>query len=146
MHEFRFLSTVMDYTASPGEEGASEHAIIPLHEPDTLLAVVRIDGGDGEPHGRHSPFMATRSSDGGQTWGTPYSIGAGSARPRLLLLENGALLLSGGRPGLGVWVDPTGGMSDDGSVWQPYSVPLLHNSFFGGDKASERLKWLAGMS
>ena len=54
-HAFEFVSTVVDYTQSPGEEGASEHAIVVLADERTLLAVVRIAGGDGRPHGRHRP-------------------------------------------------------------------------------------------
>ena len=102
-HRFEFVATVMEYATSPGEEGASEHATIALSESGALLAVVRIDGGDGEPHGRHLLYRATRSTDFGNAWSPPWSItGAGSARPRLLRLGNGALVLSGGRPGLGV--------------------------------------------
>ena len=91
----------MDYAASPGEEGASEHAIIALvrTRAPLLLAVVRIDGGGGEPHGRHLPYMAMRSTDFGRTRKNPeptlVNHGGRVGAAWLLRLDNGALLLSG---------------------------------------------------
>ena len=37
----------------------------------------------------------------------------GSARPKLMLFPGGPLLLSGGRPGLSLWVNPDA----DGELW-----------------------------
>ena len=63
---------------------------------------------DGDGHGYGCPdaggsipwhfYYQTYSRDWGRTWSQPRPIpGAGSVRPRLLLLESGALVLSGGR-------------------------------------------------
>ena len=123
--EFGFVSTAVSSEtihALGHEEGACENTVVLLRDRKTLLMVLRVDGGDGEPLGRHSPFMATHSNDG-RSWAAPWSIAAGSARPRLAVLSSGALLLSGGRPGLGLWVDASG-MGHD---WQAHSIPQLHN-------------------
>lgn len=107
------------------EEGPNEAALSLLRDNNTLLAVYRVDGGDGSPHHRHTPYMASNSTDGGKTWSTgelmpPQLL---SAKPQLLRLESGALLLSGGRPGLKLWANPNG----DGKAWETYDIPYWHN-------------------
>ena len=132
--EFRFLSTAVSSETVHDlgyEEGACENSVVLLGDQKTLLMVLRVDGGDGEPLGRHSNFLATQSTTDGRHWEALWPIPAGSARPRLAILESGALLLSGGRPGLGLWVDATG----RGRHWEAYSVPQLHNQ---GASSSER--------
>jgi hypothetical protein len=62
----------------------------------SLLSIVRMDAGDGKDH-PYLPYYETRSTDSGATWPKLTPIrGAGSARPRLLVLED-AVLLSGGQ-------------------------------------------------
>jgi hypothetical protein len=105
----------------------------------TLIAVVRFDGGDGPPHnGTERPFgpphymryHITRSRDFGRTWAplTPIA-NAGCARPRLLVLGH-QLLLSGGRfrvdantSDVLLWVSHDG----LGVSWEPYSISYQHN-------------------
>ena len=61
----------------------------------SLLSIVRMDAGDGRDH-PYLPYYETRSIDAGTTWSKLAPVrGAGSARPRLLVLD-GAVLLSGG--------------------------------------------------
>jgi hypothetical protein len=57
---------------------------------------MRMDAGDGRDH-PYLPYYESRSTDSGASWTkfTPVR-GAGSARPKLLVLD-GAVLLSGGR-------------------------------------------------
>ena len=77
-----------------------------------LLCVFRTDGGDGAHcpkcdsgcRGPCAPFHATRSSTEGHTWSQPellFTAGSrlpmGSVLPRLVQLEAGPLLLTGGR-------------------------------------------------
>jgi hypothetical protein len=45
-----------------------------------------------------APLYATRSQDGGATWSKPEVIAPSGVEPKLLLLENGTLVLSAGRP------------------------------------------------
>ena len=46
-----------------------------------------------------------------------------SATPKATVLGNGALLVSGGRPGVDLWVSADG----FGEEWQRYSLPTYHN-------------------
>jgi len=106
------------------EEGPSENDITVLRDGRTLLNVMRIDGGDGQPHNYHVPFLLARSTDLAHTWtvsqAPPTML---SARPELLTLANGVVLLSGGRPGLGLWVSSDG----DARSWKGYDIPSEHN-------------------
>jgi hypothetical protein len=45
-----------------------------------------------------------------------------SARPRAVVLGNGAIIVAGGRPALNFWVSV-----DDGGNWQTADIPTLHN-------------------
>ena len=106
------------------EEGPSENAIALLRDGKTLLNVMRIDGGDGQPHSYHVPYLLARSTDMAYTWTISQAPPALlSARPYLLTLPNGALVLSGGRPGLSLWVSADG----FGKDWQTYDIPTEHN-------------------
>ena len=95
-----------------------------------------------------------------RTWTTPRPIsGAGSVRPRLLRLQSGALILSGGRlckelaqsaptcvpadpnrgsgGGIFLWINADG-LADlngtrNGSEWTPYCVTAAHNELWTGD-------------
>ena len=48
-----------------------------------------------------------------------------SARPRALVLENGALIVAGGRPALNMWVSATG---DVEGPWETIDIPHVHNT------------------
>ena len=74
---------------------------------------MRVDGGDGFPHGRTKPFLSSTSTvrdkafimisfahfkrccrqDGGVSWSTPMALAPDmlSAQPRAVVLDNGAL-------------------------------------------------------
>ena len=54
-----------------------------------ILCIMRTGGG--------SPMVQSRSTDNGQTWSAPVSVGWPGVRPELRLLSNGALACSGGR-------------------------------------------------
>ena len=46
------------------------------------------------------------------------------------VLENGALLISGGRPGLNLWASPDG----FGKTWESYDIPTEHNKLIADPK------------
>jgi hypothetical protein len=98
-------------------EGAGENDLIQLKD-GSLLTVFRVNS--------CAPYWHSRSSDDGATWtkATPLAANVnGSARPKLLRLPNGQPLLSGGRPGLFLWLgDATG------TTWTPLNVAAIHNS------------------
>jgi hypothetical protein len=112
------------------EEGANENAVT-LTANGSLLAVMRVDGGDGDPNHLHRPFVQSLSHDGGLSWSPPRSLGPSvlSARPMLLRVPNGrtggaSLLLTGGRPRLMLWANWAG----DGAAWESINLAAAHNT------------------
>lgn len=149
------------------DAGASEHDISMLSDNRTLMMVMRTDG-DGKGYGCPAAagrqpwhfYYQTYSQDFGLTWSPPRPIpGAGSVRPRLLLLESGALVMSGGRMckaqaeqapaclptqqssggGVFLWVNADGmadlGGERNGSEWVAHCVTAAHNRLWKGDPA-----------
>jgi hypothetical protein len=121
----------------------------------SLLVVVRADSGDGTAgEGRRllQAYFTVRSDDSGSTWMKPERMTAtngvpvGSARPKLLLLRgkqasgkqaSGPLILSGGRPGLFLWVNAAA----DGKVWEAVNVAEAHNNALGNSSAVSSLRF-----
>jgi hypothetical protein len=99
---WKFLSVLADAHDYPESlEGPNEHDMALLADGTTLLAVVRLDGGDGGLKPPLQPFHylnyhQTISTDSGRSWSTLAPINAGCARPRLLLLGS-SIILAGGR-------------------------------------------------
>jgi hypothetical protein len=86
------------------EEGPNENDIVRLSD-DSLLVVIRKDGGDGVPHHYHVPYVFASSTDKGHTWSIREAPkGMLSARPRAVSLSGGATFIAGGRPGLDLWI------------------------------------------
>jgi hypothetical protein len=112
-------------TGLAAEEGANENALTLMSDGVGLLCVMRIDGGDGMPHGYHSPYAMAISRTAGASW-EPWQLMRSdirSARPKLLTLPAGPILLVGGRPGLHVWENPDG----RGLEWVSHDIPTEHN-------------------
>lgn len=120
-------------------EGPNENSISVAADGRTLVAVIRMDGGDGLRWGNHRTknYYRAESRDWGTSWSKPTEMrdntkkGIGCARPRLLSLgPDSPLLLSGGRlttegmAGIFVWVSSDG----FGRGWdQVYSLSYTHN-------------------
>ena len=127
---WRYIATLADAADYPqSEEGPNEHDVALLADGLTLLAVIRMDGGDGVG----SPYLnysSTLSSDFGATWSRLRPTNAGCARPRLMLLGK-TLLLSGGRHRSAntsdalLWANADDGR---GERWRPYSLSYHHNA------------------
>merc|ERR1711998_129612 len=78
--------------------GPDENDLAVLADNKTVLCVIRMDGDSGCSTNSYRYYAAIRSYDLGRTWGPAVPIkGAGCARPRLLKLSGGPLVLSGGR-------------------------------------------------
>lgn len=123
---WHYSSTVYSYDPSRiYQEGASENDLVLLKDNRTLWSVMRTDSCDGEPSHRTLPFLTSQSTDGGRSWTTATALPNDmlSATPKATVLGNGALLLSGGRPGVDLWVSADG----FGKSWQRYSLPTYHN-------------------
>jgi hypothetical protein len=72
------------------------------------------------------PYGAAWSSDEGKTWTEPaWTYFAWSVDPRMAVMQDGTVVLSGGRPGVLMWfnVDGTGGN------WQIVDLLGHHNAF-----------------
>ena len=130
-YAWNYSGTVLDASAVPeSEEGPNENDIVLLPDNVTLMAIIRLDAGDGKLSHRYTPYVRVTSSDGGFTWGSPVALsdGVGCARPRLLSFPGGPVLLSGGRTGprnrdVFLWVNVNG----DGLNWTTHSITYEHN-------------------
>lgn len=103
-YSWQFLSVVASHAQYPQfEEGPNENSLVALPNGD-LLSIIRIEGGDGLPHTRHRPLLQARSSDQGCSWvSSVMRSDIRSARPQLLELSGGVLLLLAIRPSFLLW-------------------------------------------
>ena len=99
-----YLSTV-SFDQSVGTEGYNEPVIVLLPN-GNLLCLMRT----GSP----APMYQSISSDGGYTWTTPVQVADSGVYPEAIVLQDGTLVVSSGRPGVYLMVDFTG----TGSAWQ----------------------------
>ncbi len=63
------------------------------------------------------PLLQTWSHDGGQTWTTPIALEEGSVAPDMVLMSNGVLACSYGRPGSNLMFS-----TDQGQTWIHHTV------------------------
>ncbi|CAK0777627.1 Sialidase domain-containing protein [Gammaproteobacteria bacterium] len=109
------LADGWDLPNSP--EGPSESATITGTD-GRLLCLYRVGSGAGRSYYR------SESTDDGYHWSSPRPVlCVGSVKPQLISLENGTLLLTGGRPGLTLWIS-----HDDGLVWRSFDLVAHHNA------------------
>ena len=115
---WRYRGTVAGAdVALEAQEGPNESATQLLDDGE-LLCVYRVGGG--------SDYHRSYSGDEGRTWSTPARMeGVRSVQPRLVRLGNGALVLTGGRPGLFLWVSADG----SGEEWDALNLGAHHNRF-----------------
>ncbi len=70
------------------------------------------------------PYGQTFSDDDGRTWSAPAAMkDAHSVQPSLALMKDGALVLTGGRPGIFAWINRAG----DGKDWLQVDLQSHHN-------------------
>ena len=115
---WHYRSTVAKGEAVQTPEGASESCMATL--PDgRLLCIYRI--GSGAKY----CYAKSYSIDAGKTWTESELMpDMGSVAPQLLMLDNGALILAGGRPGLHLWCSWDG----SGKVWEHWDLGAHHNA------------------
>lgn len=116
----------IDYTPAMSQgntiEGPCEPAIVQLPGlDDRVLSVFRV-----MPFTSH---WAALSEDHGQIWGTPFSTGTWAVSPNLLALNSGAVVLTSGRPGIGLWLTSFLGHkgTDAPPSWEFHNVAAAHN-------------------
>jgi len=111
--------------AFEGGDGPSEAALI-RQEDGRLLCVFRL--------GSTVRYGQCWSSDEGRTWTAPVPMdGPFSVQPSLARLGDGMLALSGGRPGIYLWLNPAG----DGRAWQPVDLMAHHTACHPGEPIQE---------
>jgi len=115
---WRFRSVVAGWQDTPGAgEGPCESNTCRLAD-GRLLCVYRVGSGRG------SAYYQNTSADEGLTWSKPEPMpDVFSVEPQLVRLENGLILLSGGRPGLFLWVCADG----EGKRWERVNLAAHHN-------------------
>lgn len=106
---WEYLSTVA-YRPFLGNEGYSELVLRRLPNSE-ILAIVRT-GGNGNPGWQDNPLMVSRSTDDGRTWSTVERTGVEGVWPDLLVLQDGTLACSTGRPGAFIMFS-----TDNGHTW-----------------------------
>ncbi len=100
-----------------GREGYCEPALVRLANGD-LFCALRTGG----------PLYTTRSTDDGATWSTPEVVADHGVDPALLLLSNGVLALSYGRPDVELILSPDGTGYTWGLPISIYRGPGCHYS------------------
>jgi hypothetical protein len=115
---WHYRSHVATWRSMPGSpEGPNESNTVRLAD-GRLMCVYRV-GWNRQQH-YHRSF----SADEGHTWTQPARFDdQWSVLPQVLLLDGGALVLTGGRPGLMMWVDEAG----QGDAWTPINLAEHHN-------------------
>ncbi|KPK84106.1 MAG: hypothetical protein AMJ81_06510 [Phycisphaerae bacterium SM23_33] len=98
-----------------GSEGPCESALCRLKD-GRIMCVFRMGG---------APYGQSYSSDDGRTWAKPTAMaGPHSVQPSLAVMADGTVVLSGGRPGLYLWLNTDGAGSD----WQQVDIRKHHNA------------------
>jgi len=96
--------------------GPSESNTVRLSD-GRLMCVYRVDSGQR--------YHKSYSADDGTAWSRPETVeNAWSVEPQLARLDNGTLLLSGGRQGLFVWACTDG----KGARWERLNLAEHHNA------------------
>jgi len=76
--------------------------------------------------GQSIPYGQSWSSDEGRTWTKPVRTNyAWSVDPRVAVMKDGTVVLSGGRPGVNLWFDADG----TGTDWRIIDLVEHHNAF-----------------
>ena len=113
---WRVRSVIADKSCNvPGREGPNESAMVRLQN-GRIMCVFRV--------GSNSEFGQTWSNDEGSTWTPAIPMpGVFSVYPNLVVMRDGAVALSGGRPGIYLWLNAEGA----GKSWQRLDLIAHHN-------------------
>jgi len=115
--QWKIRSVIADETCKlQGGEGPSESALCRLKD-GRLMCVFRMSAG--------VPYGQCWSQDDGKTWTAPVAMAqAHSVQPSLAVMKDGTVALSGGRPGIFVWINANG----TGNDWQVIDIQAHHNA------------------
>jgi hypothetical protein len=104
--------SVIAQSENVGKEGFCEPALVQLANGD-LFCAMRVGG----------PLHTTRSTDDGKTWSAPEIVADHGVDPALLLMRNGVLALSYGRPNVSLLLSSDGTGRSWGAPMQLYRGP-----------------------
>ncbi|MBN2309130.1 MAG: exo-alpha-sialidase [Candidatus Hydrogenedentes bacterium] len=107
--------SVMAHSEEVGREGFCEPALARLANGD-LLCALRTGG----------PLYTVRSTDDGQTWDEPCVVADHGVDPALLVMKNGALVLSYGRPNVDLLISGDGSGAEWDGPFTVYRGPGCH--------------------
>ena len=99
--------------------GPAEPTLSILPDGKTILSIFRLAS--------NKNLWMTTSTDGGVTFSQAQETNAWSVFPQLRLLGNDALVMTAGRPGIGVWV-MNGSTVDNAKGWMFYNLAAAHNT------------------
>lgn len=109
-----------------GNEGPNEATLCCLKD-GHLMCVFRL----GPNKSGYRPYGQSWSSDEGKTWTEPISMrDVGCVSPRIAVMKDGTVVLSGGRPDLYLWFNADG----TGKDWQRIDTLEHHNVFHPQEK------------
>ncbi|MFQ3592376.1 MAG: sialidase family protein [Gemmataceae bacterium] len=116
--KWNIRSIIADETCKlPGKEGPCESALVRLKD-GRLLCVFRLDS--------EVPYGHSFSQNDGKSWSKPQSLdGLLSVQPSLAVSAEGKILLTGGRPGLFLWLNRKG----DALRWDKIDLQAHHNKY-----------------
>ena len=124
---FRYKSSIdWDGARMPAHvEGPCESALATMADGKTLLSVFRV----GE---RQNMWQAV-STDGGSSFSAPSETNAWAVFPEMRALPSGALVLTAGRPGIGLWLADgrSAGAGPEPLSWRFHNLAREHNTLAG---------------
>ncbi|CAK0742407.1 hypothetical protein CCP3SC15_110013 [Gammaproteobacteria bacterium] len=78
----------------------------------------------------------SESTDSGHHWSRPRPLpGMGSVKPQWIRLDSGLQFLTGGRPGLSLWI------SRDRQTWQAFDLANHHNTTINDPEQCFNRSW-----
>jgi hypothetical protein len=115
-------SLIADKTCGvAGQEAPNESALLRLND-GRILCVFRVAS--------RANYGQCWSSDEGKTWSAPVAMeGVFSVQPSLATRPDNVIALSGGRPGLYLWLNADG----SGRTWQRIDMQAHHNACHPGE-------------
>lgn len=117
----------IDHTSAMSAKGMTvsgpcEPAVVQLPgSDDRVLSVFRVQSFAGH--------WGAMSTDGARSWGLPFPTGTWAVSPNLLALNSGAVVLTSGRPGIGLWLANFANhkSTDTSPEWTFHNVATAHN-------------------
>lgn len=118
---WKIRSVVADVSCGFKGSGPCESAMARIAD-GRLLCIFRNDGG--------LPYGQTFSSDDGRSWSKPILMkDVFSVQPSLVVQKDGTIVLSGGRPGIFLWINRDG----KGTTWEKIDLVAHHNACVPGE-------------